>query len=264
MTTTQPKHSPLIAGAPPIVAHRGFAARYPENTLEAMQAAVAVGARYLECDIQLSADHVPFLMHDPDFKRTAGLDQRFFELDAAEIDSIKVGESARFGEQFIQVRPTRLTTFCQYLNQLSGQGIHTRAFIEVKEESTQHFDLETVMQAIVGCTGSLHSAYTLIAFDTDVVRYAEAQKLSSGLVLPEWSEQIFQFIEQTRPDFVFSDTDIVPSSQETLPEIAHWALYEVTEPNIAQHWLERGSALIETMEVEKLLESNYSNRTSEI
>ncbi|HEY9197768.1 MAG TPA: glycerophosphodiester phosphodiesterase family protein, partial [Gammaproteobacteria bacterium] len=50
---------------PPIlIAHRGYAARHPENTLSALQAAVAAGARWLEFDVQLSADHEPVLLHD--------------------------------------------------------------------------------------------------------------------------------------------------------------------------------------------------------
>ena len=46
-----------------IVAHRGYAWRYPENTLEAFQAAVDVGARWVEVDVQLY-DGVPVLSHD--------------------------------------------------------------------------------------------------------------------------------------------------------------------------------------------------------
>ena len=47
-----------------LVAHRGYAARYPENTRESLAAAVRAGARFLEFDVQLSADGVPVLLHD--------------------------------------------------------------------------------------------------------------------------------------------------------------------------------------------------------
>ena len=40
---------------PDLVAHRGYALRYPENTLAAFQAAITAGARFVECDVQLSA-----------------------------------------------------------------------------------------------------------------------------------------------------------------------------------------------------------------
>ena len=45
---------------PTIIAHRGNAAEFPENTLEALQSAVDLGVRHVELDVQLSADRVPF------------------------------------------------------------------------------------------------------------------------------------------------------------------------------------------------------------
>ena len=37
-----------------LIAHRGYAARYPENTRESLAAAVEAGARYIEFDVQLT------------------------------------------------------------------------------------------------------------------------------------------------------------------------------------------------------------------
>ena len=86
----------------PLLAHRGYAARYPENTREALRAAVAAGARHLEFDIQLSADRVPFLLHDADFLRTAGVAQDIFVTESVDVARISAGEPERFGNQFEQ------------------------------------------------------------------------------------------------------------------------------------------------------------------
>lgn len=48
---------------PVVVAHRGYAARYPENTLEACQAAVEAGAAWVEVDVQLRGAEL-VLAHD--------------------------------------------------------------------------------------------------------------------------------------------------------------------------------------------------------
>lgn len=48
-----------------IVAHRGYALKHPENTLEAFQAAVDAGARWVEVDVQIH-DGAPVLAHDPE------------------------------------------------------------------------------------------------------------------------------------------------------------------------------------------------------
>lgn len=52
------------------IAHRGGGAAAPENTLAAFAAGYAAGFRAFECDVQLSADGVPFLLHDATLTRT--------------------------------------------------------------------------------------------------------------------------------------------------------------------------------------------------
>ena len=48
---------------PQVIAHRGYKAKHPENTMGAFKGAVKVGAHALETDIHLSKDHVVVLSH---------------------------------------------------------------------------------------------------------------------------------------------------------------------------------------------------------
>jgi glycerophosphoryl diester phosphodiesterase len=50
-------------GAPQAIAHRGYKARFPENTLAAFRGAVEVGAHAIETDLHLSKDGVVVLSH---------------------------------------------------------------------------------------------------------------------------------------------------------------------------------------------------------
>ena len=52
------------------IAHRGAGKLAPENTLAAFRLGAAHGYRMFECDVKLSADGVPFLMHDSTLDRT--------------------------------------------------------------------------------------------------------------------------------------------------------------------------------------------------
>ncbi|SCX54559.1 glycerophosphodiester phosphodiesterase [Variovorax sp. EL159] len=52
------------------VAHRGAGKLAPENTLAAFKLGASHGYRMFECDAKLSADGVPFLMHDATLDRT--------------------------------------------------------------------------------------------------------------------------------------------------------------------------------------------------
>ena len=47
-----------------VLAHRGYHAELPENTLVAFEAAVALGADGIETDVQVTRDGVPVLFHD--------------------------------------------------------------------------------------------------------------------------------------------------------------------------------------------------------
>lgn len=52
------------------IAHRGAGKLAPENTLAAFRLGASHGYRMFECDVKLSSDGVPFLMHDDTLTRT--------------------------------------------------------------------------------------------------------------------------------------------------------------------------------------------------
>ena len=52
------------------VAHRGAGKLAPENTLAAFQRGASCGYTMFECDVKLSSDGVPFLLHDDTLERT--------------------------------------------------------------------------------------------------------------------------------------------------------------------------------------------------
>jgi glycerophosphoryl diester phosphodiesterase len=66
-------NAPLQAAGWPLplwIAHRGAGRLAPENTLAAFRVGAAHGWRAFECDVKLSADGVPFLLHDTRLDRT--------------------------------------------------------------------------------------------------------------------------------------------------------------------------------------------------
>jgi glycerophosphoryl diester phosphodiesterase len=52
------------------IAHRGAGKLAPENTLAAFRLGAQFGYRAFECDVKLSSDGLPFLLHDDDLDRT--------------------------------------------------------------------------------------------------------------------------------------------------------------------------------------------------
>lgn len=55
---------------PLVIAHRGLSRKYPENTLPAFEAAVALGADMLELDVTLTRDGHFVVIHDDTLPRT--------------------------------------------------------------------------------------------------------------------------------------------------------------------------------------------------
>ncbi|KAI9835077.1 MAG: hypothetical protein M1819_002629 [Sarea resinae] len=66
---------------PQAIAHRGYKAKFPENTLLAFAGAVEEGAHAIEMDLHISRDGVVVLSHDIDLKRCFGRDEKISDCD---------------------------------------------------------------------------------------------------------------------------------------------------------------------------------------
>ena len=67
------------------IAHRGYSARYPENTLLAFEKAVAAGADMIELDVHLSQDGRLVVIHDEKIDRTSNGTGAVADLSLAEL-----------------------------------------------------------------------------------------------------------------------------------------------------------------------------------
>ncbi len=73
------------------VAHRGAGKLAPENTLAAIRLGARYGYRMFECDVKLSADEVPFLLHDATLERTTNGQGIAGQLSWAELSRLDAG-----------------------------------------------------------------------------------------------------------------------------------------------------------------------------
>jgi glycerophosphoryl diester phosphodiesterase len=83
----------LTAGRPGFlfIGHRGYAGKYPENTLAGFQAAAAAGLKMVELDVRLSSDRCVMVIHDADLTRVAGIPRRVGEMRCAELLALDAG-----------------------------------------------------------------------------------------------------------------------------------------------------------------------------
>ena len=104
------------------LAHRGDWRHAPENTLAALQAALAVpGCDGVEFDVRLSADGVPVLYHDETLQRVHGRPDRVDAVSARDLEEIGVPSLA----DALHAVPHRSTV------NVDLKGLHDRTVVEV-------------------------------------------------------------------------------------------------------------------------------------
>jgi glycerophosphoryl diester phosphodiesterase len=89
-----------------VIAHRGASGLAPENTLPALQLALDLGADGAEVDVQRTSDGVLVLVHDEDWRRTAGHAGAVRGTPWATVRGLDAG--GWFGGTFRGVAPLRL------------------------------------------------------------------------------------------------------------------------------------------------------------
>jgi glycerophosphoryl diester phosphodiesterase len=73
------------------IAHRGGSKLRPENTMAAFQHAASLGVDAIECDVHLSRDGEPVVIHDPTLERTTDARGPVAGLSAAELGRVDAG-----------------------------------------------------------------------------------------------------------------------------------------------------------------------------
>lgn len=245
--------------APELVAHRGNAAEYPENTLPALRSALELGARYVEFDVQLSADRQPVLLHDSNLKRTAGIDRNALEMTWQELSEVSVNEEQRFLKRYTDVG---IPTLAQAASLLATYP-HATAFVELKRASLRTFGHEIVVRKTCETLKPIARQCVIISFDLAAVHHVrQVSSYRIGWVLSDYSNLSALKCEALAPDYVFCDHQLLSEGTSKLWRGPwRWAIYEVTNRKLAMDLAARGAKLIETMAVRAMLREFRSLRT---
>src|SRR5947208_17041335 len=73
------------------MAHRGGAIEHLENSMPAFEASVALGYRYLETDVRVTADGVLVAFHDATLERITDRTGRIEDLSWSELAGARIG-----------------------------------------------------------------------------------------------------------------------------------------------------------------------------
>lgn len=95
-----------------VIAHRGASGHAPENTLAAFKRAVALGATFIETDLQLTRDSRFVAMHDATVNRTTNGQGKVHDLTMAELRRLDAG--SWFGSEFAGERIPTLDDILEF------------------------------------------------------------------------------------------------------------------------------------------------------
>jgi glycerophosphoryl diester phosphodiesterase len=142
------------------VAHRGYSAVAPENTLPALAAAVLSGATYVEFDVRTTADGVPVVIHDRTVDRTTDGSGHVWDLTFDALRELDAG--SWFSPAYVGVRVPSLAEVLELF-----PDVDTALLLEIKPPA----DLEQVkvILAMVAERGLLDRT-VVQSFDPQVMR----------------------------------------------------------------------------------------------
>lgn len=243
---------------PEIIAHRGNAAEFPENTLQALCSAVDLGVKHVEFDVHLTADKVPVVFHDSDLERVADRADVVHEMTWARFAETPVGEIKRFGRRFAFTYPPSLA---QVVDAMTGwEGV--TAFVEVKRGSLRRFGREVVLRRVAEVLKPVMNRCVLISFDLPslkVLRMMTGARI--GWVISEYTDETRAEAAALAPEFMFANLERLPAGDEPLwPGPWAWALYEVRDAKTAGECQQRGARYVETMAVRVLQQAYEESR----
>ncbi|GAA4591615.1 glycerophosphoryl diester phosphodiesterase [Actinoplanes octamycinicus] len=157
------------------VAHRGYSAVAPENTLPALAAAARAGATFVEFDVRCTADGVPVVIHDRTVDRTTSGSGRVWDLRADEIATLDAG--SWFGPGHAGLRVPTLAEALAVLQPTAAEIL-----LEIKPPATLD-EVKTVIATLAEF--DLLDRTVVQSFEADVVRKARqlAPEVRRGLLL---------------------------------------------------------------------------------
>lgn len=217
-----------------LVAHRGNAAEFRENSLEAIRSALELGVLYIELDVQLSSDGVPVLLHDANLGRAFGVDSNALEMTWAQLKALGVASLAQADD-------------------LLWPRADVTTFVELKSESVRKFGAETFSKAVVDVLGT-DAMYVVICFEMNVLmQVRKARDLPLGWIVTDVTTGTQLRAGVANLDYVFCEQSIVLATKDVLSPRLCWVSYEVRTAELAKQLIDRGVTLIESMDVRGML-----------
>ena len=167
--------------------HRGYCAKYPENTMISFEAAMDLGVDAIEFDVWLTSDKVPVLIHDGNCLRTCGKDVHVRDLTLSEVKQLSASYEAKFGEAFAG-QDVRIPTLEELLIRRSEKRPDIMLGVEIKEYTEETVDLTVELLKKYG----VFDRCFFYAFHAATIKYLKTRYNARTMGYPDFQMREFQ------------------------------------------------------------------------
>ena len=143
-----------------IIGHRGWSAKYPENTLLSFEKSIEAGATMIEFDIQLTKDNKLIVFHDDTTKRLCG---RHLEISRSSSDALS---ELKVKDEPVSFLPNVFDKFDSDINYYVELKTFKNSTIEYKRKLT-FYTINEIMRR------NLRSKCLIVSFDVDCLKVAK-------------------------------------------------------------------------------------------
>lgn len=239
------------SGALEVIAHRGYSAAAPENTLAALEAGLDAGADAVEFDLHVTADGVPVLLHDTTLDRTTTGTGSIEETTLSSLDGLDAG--SWFSEAF---RGEPIPTLADAVELCRGRA--GRIYAEVKR-SPRPEDLDEVARVVRD--GGVWEETVFISMDWPALLRIRAFEESAQIgYIVEHPERVENGIARAAGDaralldfdarILAADPEIVRRCEDLAIPLACWT---VNRPEDARRLVQMGVPRITSNEVTEMV-----------
>jgi glycerophosphoryl diester phosphodiesterase len=240
-----------------MVARRGNAREFPENTLAALRSALELGARFIEFDVHLSSDGMPMVVHDRQLARLPN----FENLQGEHLAQLDIGQPERFGDRF---QDMRIASLAATLGLLERRPEIT-AFITIGRACVRRFGREHVISKIIRTLQPVRSRCVLGSADLATIHTVRNMAgYPIAWMLPAYDDHTRLKCEALQPDYLFCDRAFLPAAGALWRGPWRWVIHETDTLESVLALAARGAHFVATRDVRALSEALRTHAAAEI
>ncbi|GAA0421699.1 glycerophosphodiester phosphodiesterase [Agaribacter marinus] len=220
------------------IGHRGYPAKYPENTKSSFQAAIDLNYTHIELDVHLSKDGIPVVMHDHKIDRMTN--------GKGEIREYTLKELRNFTINDMEVIPTLEEVLLIAKDRVTVS-------IELKNPKLYN-NMEEIVCSVIEDTNMMDQVY-IISFDQQALMRLRniSDKLEIGLLVNKFKRSHFRTIEKLGAKYIAVRYDGIKESYINKCEQKGIQLivWTVNSMESMEYYNQFPSVLVTTDELEK-------------